>query len=945
MDSSDYTGVEPRSGLNRCEDIEDRREEKARYFMGREQKDILTNMKKEEDGERQSVKMEGEDGVRDEEKLWKKEEKQREGYVNDQVAQTDTLVNNGVISEHRQQEVQELSSLITSCLHKQPRVLIRRLEVDSRSVPVSLPPCIMACKRGQGVRSPWRQHELLSLGGNGSLRQKKGQVMTRKRKTNGQLERPLKMLPSSLENRICAEASLISPVISPRNRNTGKTVEVSSQVFACSQCQFVHTEEVNLHQHIETVHPEELNTTVCLPSVYYPDQLKTLLRHHRSLGQLDMNGTLPSIEECKLSSMSRPPSQSMMDYTKLTNTDSQSESITDCLKCSSPTSSGEDIKVEPVMDSSDYTGVEPRSTDVNRCEDIERTERKTGYFMSREQKDILTNMKEEKEDWERQSVKMEGEDGVRDEEGLWKKEEKETDEQREGYVNDQVAQTDKLVKNGVISEHGQQEGEDLWSTLVTACLQKQPRVLIRRLEIANSSVPVSSSPHTMTYKRDLGARSPWRQHELLSLRRNRSLRQKKRQVMTRKRKTKGQLERSPKMLPSENGICAEASLISPVIFPRNQNTGQTVELVSQVFGCSQCPFIDTEEVNLNQHIEKVHPEELNTTSVYCPDQLKTLFRHHRSLGQLDMNATLPSMEECKLSSTSRPPSQTMMDSTKLTNTDSQSESITDCLKCSSPTSSGEDIKVEPVMDSSDYTRVEPVNRCEDIEERTERKTGYFMSREQTDILTNMKEEKEDWERQSVKMEGEDEIWERDLHGDSDELLSLRRNGSLRQKKGQVMTRKRKSNGQLERSLKMLPSENGICAEASLISPAFSPRNRNTGSDHTGTLPSIEECKLSSMSRPPSQRVVDSTKLTNTNSQSESITDCLNCLSPASAGEDIKVEPVMDSSDYTGVEPRSGLNRCEDIEERREEKTGYFMGREQKDILTNMKKEGRWGRGV
>ncbi|KAJ8355479.1 hypothetical protein SKAU_G00182730 [Synaphobranchus kaupii] len=270
MDSSDYTGVEPRSGLNRCEDIEERREEKTGYFMGREQKYILTNMKKEEDGERHvSVKMEGEDGVRDEEKLWKNEEKerdeQREGYVNDQVAQTDTLVNNGVISEHRQQEVEELSSLITSCLHKQPRVLIRRLEVDSRSVPVSLPPCIMDCKRGQGVRSPWRRHELLPLRGNGSVRLKKGQVMTWKRKTNGQLERSLKILPSSLENRICAEASLISPVICPRNRNTGKTVEVSSQVFACSQCPFVHTEEVNLHQHIEKVHPEELNTTEHFP--------------------------------------------------------------------------------------------------------------------------------------------------------------------------------------------------------------------------------------------------------------------------------------------------------------------------------------------------------------------------------------------------------------------------------------------------------------------------------------------------------------------------------------------------------------------------------------------------------------------------------------------------------------------------------------------------------
>ncbi|KAJ8355541.1 hypothetical protein SKAU_G00183350, partial [Synaphobranchus kaupii] len=120
----------------------------------------------------------------------------------------------------------------------------------------------------------------------------------------------------------------------------------------------------------------------------------------------------------------------------LTNTNSQSEFITDCLKCSNPTSSGEAIKAESVMENSDYTGVEPKSS-LNRCEDIEeRRERKTGYLMSREQKDILANMKEEEEDWKRQSVKMEGEDGVRDEEGLWKKEEKQSDEEMEGHVTD-----------------------------------------------------------------------------------------------------------------------------------------------------------------------------------------------------------------------------------------------------------------------------------------------------------------------------------------------------------------------------------------------------------------------------------------------------------------------------------------------------------------------------
>ncbi|KAG5849675.1 hypothetical protein ANANG_G00074270, partial [Anguilla anguilla] len=37
--------------------------------------------------------------------------------------------------------------------------------------------------------------------------------------------------------------------------------------------------------------------------------------------------------------------------------------------------------------------------------------------------------------------------------------------------------------------------------------------------------------------------------------------------------------------------------------------GQSVAVVSEVFACSQCPFIHMEEPNLHQHIEKVHPEE------------------------------------------------------------------------------------------------------------------------------------------------------------------------------------------------------------------------------------------------------------------------------------------------------------------------------------------------
>ncbi|KAJ8358331.1 hypothetical protein AAFF_G00014540 [Aldrovandia affinis] len=226
----------------------------------------------------------------------------------------------------------------------------------------------------------------------------------------------------------------------------------------------------------------------------------------------------------------------------------------------------EDMKEESVVDSTDYMGVEPRSS-LNTSKNTE--ERKTGYGMSSEEKYILFNMKEE--EGERcVSVEMEREDGLRDEEGLWREQQKETVEQ-ERDLNNQTAQTDKMEKNGVKSECGQQEGE--LSTLVMSLLLKQPRVLIHRLEFTNISVPVSSPSHSLSNKRDQGTRFPWRRHELSPVM-MRSLGQKG-HVVTQKRKMISQLERSLKA-SSMNGSCAEACCISPVITPRNQNTGQGI---------------------------------------------------------------------------------------------------------------------------------------------------------------------------------------------------------------------------------------------------------------------------------------------------------------------------------------------------------------------------------
>ncbi|KAJ8367213.1 hypothetical protein AAFF_G00324260 [Aldrovandia affinis] len=243
----------------------------------------------------------------------------------------------------------------------------------------------------------------------------------------------------------------------------------------------------------------------------------------------------------------------------------------------------EDMKEESVMDSTDYTGVEPRSS-LNTSENTEeRKDRKTGYGMSKEEKDILFNMKEEEGEW-CMSVKMEREDGVRDEEGLWREQEKQKVEQ-ERDLNNQTAQTDRREKDGVKPECGQREGE--LSTLVMSLLLKQPRVLIRRLEFTNISVPVSSPPHSLSSKRDQGTRFPWRLHELSPVK-MRSLG--KGWVVTRKRRMISQLER-PLKASSMNGSCAEAPRSSPVITPRNQNTGHFSEVSCQASGQSASPAL------------------------------------------------------------------------------------------------------------------------------------------------------------------------------------------------------------------------------------------------------------------------------------------------------------------------------------------------------------------
>ncbi|KAJ8251691.1 hypothetical protein GJAV_G00224070 [Gymnothorax javanicus] len=113
-----------------------------------------------------------------------------------------------------------------------------------------------------------------------------------------------------------------------------------------------------------------------------------------------------------------------------------------------------------MMDSSVHTGVETSSS-LNGCKDLE--ERETRHSICGEQNMLIT-VKEEKEDWEGLSVKIETEDCVKDEEVFWKEEENERDEMKEGIIADHS-----FVKDEIKLEFGQHEEEAEPSMFLTAC--------------------------------------------------------------------------------------------------------------------------------------------------------------------------------------------------------------------------------------------------------------------------------------------------------------------------------------------------------------------------------------------------------------------------------------------------------------------------------------------
>ncbi|KAG5849749.1 hypothetical protein ANANG_G00075020 [Anguilla anguilla] len=183
------------------------------------------------------------------------------------------------------------------------------------------------------------------------------------------------------------------------------------------------------------------------------------------------------------------PDRRFVDSTELTEVNIQSDSVLHSPRTLSPVSSGEDMKTEPVTDNKDYAVVVLESSFIKSEEIEESIERKNGYGMSREEKLVFSNIKEEEEEGgERQSavVKREDaevkrEDGVKveDVEGHEWKVEKEWD-------GDEMKQTDRALKEDGLSDCRKQEQEGS-SPPVTSCLLKQPRVPSPGSSVTSSS--------------------------------------------------------------------------------------------------------------------------------------------------------------------------------------------------------------------------------------------------------------------------------------------------------------------------------------------------------------------------------------------------------------------------------------------------------------------------
>ncbi|KAJ8271056.1 hypothetical protein GJAV_G00122260 [Gymnothorax javanicus] len=314
-------------------------------------------------------------------------------------------------------------------------------------------------------------------------------------------------------------------------------------------------------------------------------------------------------------------------YDSFSDPYSQSETFPPAVQCLSPVPSSGEVKAEFGFESTNYTIEEPKERfmksegmeggiewncaggmmeerhqlfNIKEEEESVRMEENHECGMTTKEKKRMDNLKiEEEEDEEveeseeRRIVKIKLEEDVGENMGFGIKKEEVIDEYEETSGTDLNFPTYRCEGKGVESEFSRQEGELSLSSLVTECLLRQPRVLIKQLNMTGFSVTVSPSLCSMANTEDQGVRSPLGPGKFVSC----------------KRKKTGQIERTQTQLPAslENGICINASHNPLDSSFWRQSKGETIEASSPVFVCSLCSFVHADEVNFLQHIEKVHP--------------------------------------------------------------------------------------------------------------------------------------------------------------------------------------------------------------------------------------------------------------------------------------------------------------------------------------------------
>ncbi|KAL0963123.1 hypothetical protein UPYG_G00350040 [Umbra pygmaea] len=133
----------------------------------------------------------------------------------------------------------------TSCLHRKPTVHTQRPAVTDLPVPTASP------------SQPLRMNKKLWVKKAKSKPKSQGQVKTFKKDADITMSIPLNLLPKSSEKKKESDTFPNTSAISSTINTADISYESSSLIFACSQCQIVHTDVITFQQHLKELHPEE----------------------------------------------------------------------------------------------------------------------------------------------------------------------------------------------------------------------------------------------------------------------------------------------------------------------------------------------------------------------------------------------------------------------------------------------------------------------------------------------------------------------------------------------------------------------------------------------------------------------------------------------------------------------------------------------------------------